>query len=83
MEYEHTQTEVGLFFHGGVSNPSLRLMGISSTLHAVYDEIMNSMLSAAQDHVNLADALTSQVVEVLKSVGKKNEESRKKVLPEL
>jgi hypothetical protein len=58
-------------------------MGISSTLHAVYDEIMNSMLSAAQDHVNLADALTSQVVEVLKSVGKKNEESRKKVLPEL
>lgn len=38
------------------------------------------MVSTAQDHVNIADALTSQVVEVLRSVGKKNEESRKKVL---
>jgi formin-binding protein 1 len=41
---------------------------------------MNSMVTTAQDHVNIADALTSQVVEVLRSVGKKNEESRKKVL---
>lgn len=49
-----------------------------SSLHTAYDEILNSMVSTAQDHVNIADALTSQVVEVLRSVGKKNEESRKK-----
>jgi hypothetical protein len=61
--------------------PSVWLMGhLSSTLYAVYDEVMHSMVSAAQDHVNIADALISQVVEVLKSIGKKNEESRKKVL---
>ena len=51
-----------------------------SSLGVVYDEIMNSMVSAAQDHVNIADALTSQVVEVLRVVGRKSEESRKKVL---
>jgi formin-binding protein 1 len=57
-----------------------QLTRIASTLHTVYDEIMNSIITTAQDHVNLADALTSQVVEVLRSVGKKNEDSRKKVL---
>ena len=46
----------------------------------MYDEMMNSMVNTAQDHVNIADALTSQVVEVLRSVGKKSEECRKKVL---
>jgi len=50
-----------------------------STLHAVYDELMNSMFNTAQDHVNISDALTSQVVEVLRSVGKKSEDSRKMV----
>jgi hypothetical protein len=60
-----------------------QLTRIASSLHTVYDEIMDSMVSTAQDHVNIADALTSQVVEVLRSVGKKNEESRKKVCPNL
>jgi hypothetical protein len=45
----------------------------------MYDEIMNSMVNTAQDHVNMADALTSQVVEVLRAVGKRSEDSRKKV----
>lgn len=40
---------------------------------------MNSMASSAQDHVNVADALTSQVVDVLRVVEKKNEEAKKKV----
>lgn len=51
-----------------------------STVHAAYDAIIHAMSSAAQDHVGVADALTSQVVEVLRSVGKKSEESKKKVL---
>jgi hypothetical protein len=50
-----------------------------SSLNAAYDEIMNSMVSTAQDHVNIADALTSQVVDVLKALEKKNEDAKKKV----
>lgn len=37
------------------------------------------MTDTAQDHLNLADSLTSQVVEVLRAVGKKSEETNKTV----
>jgi hypothetical protein len=37
------------------------------------------MANTAQDHVTIADALTSQVVEVLKAIERKNEETKKKV----
>lgn len=37
------------------------------------------MSNTAQDHVNLADALTTQVVDVLKAVERKEEELKKKV----
>lgn len=40
---------------------------------------MDSMVSTVQDHINIADALTSQVVDVLKAVEKKSEEAKKKV----
>ncbi|KAJ8523239.1 hypothetical protein ONZ45_g333 [Pleurotus djamor] len=49
-----------------------------STLNAAYGEIMNSLVNTAQDHINVADNLTTQVVDVLKLVEKKNEELKKK-----
>ncbi|TFK39041.1 hypothetical protein BDQ12DRAFT_712547 [Crucibulum laeve] len=49
-----------------------------STLDSAYGEIINSITSAAQDHINVADALTSQVVEVLRAVELKNTEAQKK-----
>ncbi|KAG6844713.1 hypothetical protein H0H87_004436 [Tephrocybe sp. NHM501043] len=35
------------------------------------------MINTAQDHGNIADALTTQVVEVLRAVEKKNEDAQK------
>lgn len=52
---------------------------VFSTLNAAYTEIIASLASTAQDHVNIADSLTSQVVDVLKAVERKNEETKKKV----
>ncbi|KAJ6621842.1 hypothetical protein B0H10DRAFT_2162903 [Mycena sp. CBHHK59/15] len=49
-----------------------------STLNAAYNEIISSMVNTAQDHVNIADALTTQVVDVLKAVERKKEELKKK-----
>ncbi|THV03882.1 hypothetical protein K435DRAFT_827005 [Dendrothele bispora CBS 962.96] len=49
-----------------------------STLNAVYDGIINSMVSSAQDHLNIAEVLTTQVVDALKVLEKKNEETQKK-----
>jgi len=37
------------------------------------------MVDSAQDHINLADEITLHVVEVLKGVERKNEETKKKV----
>ena len=52
---------------------------LSSTLNAAYDQIITSIVDSAQNHIKLADELNSQVVEVLKGVERKNEESKKKV----
>jgi hypothetical protein len=40
------------------------------------------MTLSAQDHVNLADAMTLQVVDILKSIEKKSEDTKKKVCPQ-
>ncbi|KZP33431.1 hypothetical protein FIBSPDRAFT_810692 [Athelia psychrophila] len=49
-----------------------------STLDNAYAQIIASMTLAAQDHVTLADALTSQVTEVLRVIGSKSEETKRK-----
>ncbi|KAG1743309.1 uncharacterized protein EDB91DRAFT_1328561 [Suillus paluster] len=48
-----------------------------STLNHAYSEILSSMSTSAQDHINLAEALTSQVTEHLKAI-----ERRKRRLQE-
>lgn len=50
-----------------------------STLGRAYTELINSFSESAQDHVNLADGLDAQVVNVLKMVEKRHEEAKKKV----
>ena len=50
-----------------------------STLDNAYTQIIASATLSAQDHVNLSDALTSQVIDVLKLIEKKSEETKKKV----
>ncbi|KAJ7195463.1 hypothetical protein GGX14DRAFT_676626 [Mycena pura] len=49
-----------------------------NTLNAAFNEIISSMANTAQDHVNLADALTRQVVDALKGVERNKEELKKK-----
>jgi hypothetical protein len=51
----------------------------SSTLDKAYSEIVASTANAAQDHLNIADALNSQVVEVLRILERRSEEMKKKV----
>jgi hypothetical protein len=50
-----------------------------STLNHAYSEILSSMSTAAQDHINLADALSSQITESLKAVERRNDDYKKKV----
>jgi adenine/guanine phosphoribosyltransferase-like PRPP-binding protein len=54
-------------------------MDFNSTLNAAFNEIISSMTDTAQGHVNLADSLNTQVVDVLKAVERKQEELKKKV----
>ncbi|KAJ7677465.1 hypothetical protein B0H17DRAFT_1079241 [Mycena rosella] len=49
-----------------------------NTINTAFNEIISSMVNTAQDHVNLADALTTEVVDVLKAVERKKEELKKK-----
>ena len=56
-----------------------RVLTCHSTLGRVYTELINSFSESAQDHVNLADGLDAQVVNVLKLVEKRHEEAKKKV----
>ena len=53
-------------------------MDVLSTLDRAYTQLLASMNDTAQDHVNLADALTSQVVEPLKATERKHEDTKKK-----
>ena len=50
-----------------------------STLGLAYTQLINCFSESAQDHVNLADGLDAQVVNVLKLVEKRHEEAKKKV----
>lgn len=50
-----------------------------STLGRAYTELINSFSESAQDHINLADGLDAQVVNVLKMMEKRHEEAKKKV----
>ncbi|KAI0771170.1 hypothetical protein BD413DRAFT_613282 [Trametes elegans] len=49
-----------------------------STLDKAYSQLITAMTDASQDHVNLADTLSSQVVEPLRATGRKHEETKKK-----
>ncbi|KAA1469744.1 hypothetical protein DENSPDRAFT_641109 [Dentipellis sp. KUC8613] len=49
-----------------------------STLNNAYAKIIGSLVNASQDHVNVADALSNQVVDVLKAVERKADENVKK-----
>jgi len=50
-----------------------------STLNHAYSEILSSMSNSAQDHIDLAEALTTQVTEPLKAIERRNGEYKKKV----
>ena len=49
-----------------------------STLENAYSKIIASLVNSQQEHLNLADALSVQVVGVLLSLARKNEDHRKK-----
>lgn len=53
----------------------------ASTLDNAYAQIIASMTLSAQDHFNLADAVTLQVIDVIKLIEKKSEDTKKKVRP--
>ncbi|KAF4617582.1 hypothetical protein D9613_005637 [Agrocybe pediades] len=48
------------------------------TLDVAYNAIISSMTDTAQDHMNFADALTVQGLDVLRTVARRNEETKKK-----
>ncbi|KIP02892.1 hypothetical protein PHLGIDRAFT_271826 [Phlebiopsis gigantea 11061_1 CR5-6] len=49
-----------------------------STLDRAYTQLVSSIGEASQDHVNLADSLTTQVVEALRSTEKRHEDAKKR-----
>ena len=50
-----------------------------STLSHAYTQLLHSFSESAQDHINLADGLDTQVVAVFKLMEKRHEEAKKKV----
>lgn len=57
---------------------STESMNQQNTLNHAYSEILSSMSTAAQDHINLAEALSSQITESLKAVERRNDGYKKK-----
>lgn len=53
-------------------------MNQQNTLNHAYSEILSSMSTSAQDHINLAEALSSQITESLKAVERRNDDYKKK-----
>ncbi|CDO68266.1 hypothetical protein BN946_scf184842.g29 [Trametes cinnabarina] len=49
-----------------------------STLDKAYTQLISAITDASNDHVNLADALDSKVVEPLRAAEKKHEDAKKK-----
>ncbi|KAH9933234.1 uncharacterized protein BXZ73DRAFT_89849 [Epithele typhae] len=52
----------------------------TSTLDAAYSQVLSSMSDTAQDHVNLADALSGQVIEPLRLTRQRHDDNRKRQL---
>lgn len=50
-----------------------------STFDNAYSKLISSLESGAQDHLVLADSLSSQVTDELKKLDRKHEEAKKKV----
>uniref|UniRef100_A0A8H8CFL0 FCH domain-containing protein n=1 Tax=Psilocybe cubensis TaxID=181762 RepID=A0A8H8CFL0_PSICU len=48
------------------------------TLENAYEGLIMSLSTTAQDHINFADGMTSQTVEILRILEKRNKESKKK-----
>ncbi|KAJ4481967.1 hypothetical protein J3R30DRAFT_3455533 [Lentinula aciculospora] len=48
-----------------------------STLNSAFDSIINAMVNAAQDHNNIANTLTTQVIDVLRTVERTHENIQK------
>jgi hypothetical protein len=60
----------------------LQLIGCyrnKSKLNTAYTELITSTANIAQGHVDIADTLNTQVVDVLKALERKNDEMKKKV----
>jgi hypothetical protein len=53
--------------------------GIPSTFDKAYSKLLSSLENGAQDHMILADSLASQVVDELKKLERRSEETKKKV----
>lgn len=52
---------------------------LSSTLNAAYTALVEAFSGASQDHISIADALSTQVVDVLRNVEQRGAEAKKKV----
>jgi len=57
----------------------LRYDVFESTLDNAYDALINSISDVAQDHLGIANAISSQIIEVLRTLEKRNDEAKKKV----
>lgn len=53
---------------------------ISSTIDMAYEEIIVSFMRSAQDRIDIAEAISTQTIETLKTLGRQNEEAKRKVL---
>ena len=54
------------------------IFGAFSTLDKAYTQLLVSMSDTAQDHINLADAFNSQVIDPLKATERKHDDARKR-----
>jgi len=59
---------------------SLRNHAFKSTLDNAYDALINSISDVAQDHLSIAEAMSSQIIEVMQTLVKRNDEAKKKVI---
>ncbi|KAF9453103.1 hypothetical protein P691DRAFT_801964 [Macrolepiota fuliginosa MF-IS2] len=49
-----------------------------NTLNNAYDTLVNSIIDTTQDHLGIADAISSQIVETLRIVEKRSDDAKKK-----
>ncbi len=53
---------------------------IGSTIDMAYEEVIASFMRSAQDRIDIAEAISTQTIEILKTLGRRNEEAKRKVL---